>query len=162
MLTNKKEQKIISVLIPKGALIGFGLGIIISAVSGFLLISMSDSSHVLEYVEGSSLSIITEKTNFKVGEDIIIRVVNSGSVPLVFPDSSYGLKIIGLDGTILYHPQSEKIISTLQPKEEKMFVWDQKKSNGIQVIDGRYKIVSNIIQKNGEKIEKSITINIFK
>ena len=149
-------------LIPKGALIGFCLGIIISAISGFLLISMTDSSHLLEYVEGPSLSIITEKTNFQVGEDIIIKIVNSGSVPLAFPDSSYGLRIIGLDGTILYYPQSEKMISTLQPKEEKMFVWDQKKSNGDQVIDGRYKIVSNTIQKNGKKIEESLTINIFK
>ena len=148
-------------LIPKGALIGFGLGIIISAISGFLLISMTDSSHVLDYVEGPSLSIITEKTNFKVGEDIIIKIVNSGSVPLAFPDSSYGLKVIGLDGRMIYSPQSAQVISTLQPKEEKMFVWDQTKTGGENVIDGRYKIVSST-KNNGKTLEKSLTINIFK
>jgi len=50
----------------------------------------------------------------------------------------------------------------LQPKEEKMFVWDQTKSDGDKVIDGRYKIVSNTIQNNGKMLEKSLIINIFK
>jgi len=149
-------------LIPKGALIGFGFGIIVAAISGFLLLSMTDQSNVLVYVEGPSLSIITEKTNFKIGEEIVIKIVNSGTIPLTFSDSSYGLRIIGLDGRILYFPQSTQLISTLQPKEEKMFVWDQKKSDGDQVIDGRYKIVSNTIKNNGKMLENSLTINIFK
>jgi len=149
-------------MIPKGALIGFGFGIIVAAISGFLLLSMTDQSHVLVFVEGPSLSIVTEKTNFKIGEEIIIKIVNSGTVPLTFSDSSYGLRIIGLDGRILYSPQSAQLIPTLQPKEEKMFVWDQKKSDGDEVIDGRYKIVSNAIQNNGKMLENSLTINIFK
>ena len=149
-------------MIPKGALIGFGFGIIVAAISGFLLLSMTDQSNVLVYVEGPSLSIITEKTNFKIGEEIVIKIVNSGTIPLTFSDSSYGLRIIGLDGRILYFPQSTQLISTLQPKEEKMFVWDQKKSDGDQVIDGRYKIVSNTIKNNGKMLENSLTINIFK
>ena len=149
-------------MIPKGALIGFGFGIIVAAISGFLLLSMTDQSHVLVYVEGPSLSIITEKTNFKIGEEIIIKIVNSGTVPLSFSDSTYGLRIIGLDGRMLYSPQSTQMISTLQPKEEKMFVWDQKKSDGDAVIDGRYKIVSSVVQNNGKMLEKSLTINISK
>jgi len=149
-------------LIPKGALIGLGFGIIISAITGFLLLSANNQSNVLVYVEGPSLSIITEKTNFKIGEEIVIKIVNSGTAPLTFSDSSYGLRIVGLDGRILYSPQSEQLISTLQPKEEKMFVWDQKKSDGDQVINGRYKIVSNTIQNNGKMLENSLTINIFK
>lgn len=149
-------------LIPKGALIGFIFGIIVAAISGFLLLSANNQSNVLVYVEGPSLSIITEKTNFKIGEEIGIKIVNSGTAPLTFSDSSYGLRIVGLDGRILYSPQSAQLISTLQPKEEKMFVWDQKKSDGDQVINGRYKIVSNTIQNNGKMLENSLTINIFK
>jgi hypothetical protein len=149
-------------MIPKGALIGFGFGIIVAAISGFLLLSVTDQSHVLVYVEGPSLSIITEKTNYKIGEEVIIKIVNSGTVPLSFSDSSYGLRIIGLDGRMLYSPQSTQMISTLQPKEEKMFVWDQKKSDGDAVINGRYKIVSNAVQNNGKILEKSLTINISK
>jgi hypothetical protein len=149
-------------LIPKGALIGLGSGIIVAALFGIFLSSMTDQAPALVYVDGPSLSIITEKTNFKIGEDITIKIVNSGTVALTFSDSSYGLKIIGLDGRMLYSPQSSQVISILQPKEEKMFVWDQTKSDGDKVIDGRYKIVSNTIQNNGKMLEKSLIINIFK
>ena len=149
-------------MIPKGALIGLGSGIIAATIFGIFLSGMANQVPALVYVDGLSLSIITEKTNFKIGEDIAIKIVNSGTVPLTFSDSSYGLRIIGLDGRILYSPQSTQIISVLQPKEEKMFVWDQTKSNGDKVIDGRYKIVSNTIQNNGKMLEKSLTINIFK
>ena len=149
-------------MIPKGALVGLGSGIIAAVIFGIFLSSMTNQAPALVFVDGPSLSIITEKTNFKLGEDVSIKIVNSGTMPLTFSDSSYGLRIIGLDGRILYYPQSAQVISTLQPKEEKMFVWDQTKSDGDKVIDGRYKIVSDTIQNDGKKLEKSITINIFK
>jgi gas vesicle protein len=148
-------------LLPKGAFIGFGIGVIVSAITGFLLLNADNQSNVLVYVDGPSISILTEKTNFKIGEEVVIKVVNSGTVPLTFSDSSYGLKIIGLDGILLYSPQSTQLNSTLQPKEEKMFEWNQKKSDGDQIIEGRYKIVADTIQ-NGKKIGKSLTINISK
>jgi len=149
-------------LIPKGALIGLGFGITVAAIFGIFLSSMTDQGPALVYVDGPSLSIITEKTNYKIGEYITIKIVNSGTIALTFSDSSYGLKIIGLDGRMLYSPQSSQVISILQPKEEKMFVWDQTKSDGEKVIDGRYKIVSKTMQNDGKMLEKSITINIFK
>lgn len=149
-------------MIPKGALIGLGSGIIVAALFGIFLSSMTDQGPALVYVDGPSLSIITEKTNYKIGEYITIKIVNSGTIALTFSDSSYGLKIIGLDGRMLYSPQSSQVISILQPKEEKMFVWDQTKSDGEKVIDGRYKIVSKTMQNDGKMLEKSITINIFK
>lgn len=149
-------------MIPKGALIGLVSGIIIAALFGIFLSSMINQAPALVYVDGPSLSIIMEKTNFKIGEDIVIKIVNSGTVPLKFSDSSYELRIIGLDGRMLFSPQSAQVISILQPKEEKMFVWDQTKSNGERIIEGRYKIVSNALQDNGKILEKSLTINIFK
>lgn len=149
-------------MIPKGALIGLGSGIIAATIFGIFLSGIANQVPTLVSVDGPSFSIVTEKTNFKIGEDIAIKIVNSGTVPLTFSDSSYGLRIIGLDGRILYSPQSAQVISILQPKEEKMFVWDQTKSNGEKVIEGRYKIVSNTIQNNKKMLEKSLTINIFK
>jgi len=53
-------------------------------------------------------------------------------------------------------------MSTLEPREEKMFVWNQTKSDGSKVIEGRYKIVSNTATSSYDKLEKSITINILK
>jgi hypothetical protein len=149
-------------LIPKGALIGLGSGIIVAAIFGIFLLSMTGQAPALVYIDGPSLSIITEKTSYKIGEDITIKIINSGTIPLTFSDSSYGLRIVGLDGRILYSPQSAQVISTLQPKEEKLFVWEQTKSDGEKVIGGRYKIVSKTMQNDGKMLEKSITINIFK
>ena len=116
----------------------------------------------LNFLQGPSLSILTEKTDFKKGEIITIRIINSGSVPLTFSDASYGLKISGLDGTLLYSPISAQVISVLEPKEEKSFEWDQIKNDGDPVLEGTYKISSSAMDNLEKTIKKSITINIYK
>ncbi|HLC09518.1 MAG TPA: hypothetical protein VJJ01_00165 [Nitrosopumilaceae archaeon] len=149
-------------MIPKGAMIGLGVGVVGAIVIGLFFANLANQAPTLVYVEGSSLSIITEKTNFELGEPINIRIINSGTEPLAFSDSSYGMKIVGLDSRILYSPQSLQIISVLEPKEEKMFVWDQTKSDGDKIIDGRYKIVSSAIAGGKNVLTKSLTINVLK
>ena len=143
-------------------MIGLGLGVVGAIVIGLFFANMANQAPTLVYVEGSSLSIITEKTNFELGEPINIRIINSGTESLTFSDSSYGVKIVGLDGRILYSPPSLQVISVLEPKEEKIFAWDQTKSDGDKIIDGRYKIVSSAIAAGENVLTKSLTINIFK
>lgn len=149
-------------MIPKGAIICIVLGVIGGGLVGIFFAEIANQPPTLVYVQGPSLSVLTEKTNFRLGDIINIRIVNSGTVPLTFSDSSYGLKIKQLDGIVLYTPVSAKVISVLQPKEEKMFVWNQEKSDGSKIIEGRYKIVSNTDSTSSNVLEKSITINIFK
>lgn len=149
-------------MIPKGAIICIVLGVVGGGLVGIFFAEIANQPPVLVYVQGPSLSVITEKTNFRLGEPIDIRIVNSGIIPLTFSDSSYGLKIKQLDGIILYTPISAQVISVLQPKEEKVFVWNQTKSDGSKIIEGRYKVVSNTYSDSGNVLEKSITINIFK
>jgi len=147
-------------MIPKGVLIGFGSGAMAAVIFGLLITNVEENNPMLEYVEGYSLSIITEKTDFELGQPITIRIVNSGSEPLTFSDSSYGFKITGLDGRIVYSPPSAQVISVLEPKEEKTFMWEQTKTNLDKIIQGRYKIVSSTI---GETVLKeSLVINIYK
>lgn len=149
-------------MIPKGVMIGLGSGVVGAIVVGLFFANMVNQAPTLVYIEGSSLSIITEKTNFELGELINIRIINSGNEPLTFSDSSYGMKIVGLDGRVLYSPPSLQVIYVLEPKEEKMFVWDQTKSDGDKIIDGRYKIVSSAIVGGENVLTKSLTINISK
>ena len=147
-------------MIPKGVLIGFGSGAMAAVIFGLLITNVEENNPMLEYVEGYSLSIITEKTDFELGQPITIRIVNSGSEPLTFSDSSYGFKITGLDGRVVYSPPSAQVISILEPKEEKTFIWEQTKTNLDKIIQGRYKIVSSTI---GETVLKeSLVINIYK
>ena len=143
-------------------MIGLGSGVVGAIVVGLIFANMASQAPTLVYVEGPSFSIMTEKTNFERGEPINIRIINSGTEPLTFSDSSYGVKIVGLDGRVLYSPPSLQVISVLEPKEEKMFVWDQTKSDGDKIIDGRYKIVSRAVAGGENILTKSLTINIFK
>ena len=137
------------------------VGVVAGAILGVIFID-SKNPNELNFQQGPSLSILTEKTDFKKGEIIKIRIINSGSVPLTFSDASYGFKISGLDGTLLYSPISAQVISVLEPKEEKSFEWDQIKNDGDSVLQGTYKISSSGMDNLEKTIKKSITINIYK
>ena len=149
-------------MIPKGAIICIVLGVIGSGLVGIFFSEIANQPPTLVYVLGPSLSVITEKTNFHLGEPIRIKIVNSGTVPLTFSDASYGLKIKQLDGIVLYSPISTQVISVLKPEEEKVLVWNQTKLDGTKIIEGRYNVVSNTDPSSGNVLKKSITINILK
>lgn len=148
-------------MIPRGLIFAIGVGVLAGAIFGIVFVTQKNTIQ-LEFVEGPSISIVTEKLDFQRGENIEIKIINSGTVPLIFSDSSYGLKITGLDGRILYDPVSIQVISTLEPKEEKSFVWDQIKNDGDAILYGTYKISSEGIDDSKNKIKKSITITILK
>ena len=148
-------------MIPKGLAIGVSVGIIAGAIFGIIFADFKNTNQ-LEFVEGSSLSIVTEKIDFKRGEVIQIRIVNSGTIPLTFSDASYGFRVTQLDGIELYSPVSAQVISILEPKQEVSFVWDQIKNDGDTALHGTYKLVSKAIDENQNEIKRTITINIFK
>ena len=149
-------------MIPKGAIICIVLGVIGSGLVGIFFSEIANQPPTLVYVIGPSLSVITEKTNFHLGEPIRIKIVNSGTIPLTFSDASYGLRIKQLDGIVLYSPISTQVISVLKPEEEKILVWNQTKLDGTKIIEGRYNVVSSTDASSGNVLKKSITINILK
>ncbi|MEK0330901.1 MAG: hypothetical protein QQN49_06645, partial [Nitrosopumilus sp.] len=102
------------------------------------------------------------KSDFKKGEEIKIRIVNSGTVPLIFSDASYGFKITGLSGVLMYSPVSAQVISQLEPGDEAEFSWDQIKNNGDTALEGLYKISTKGVDKQGNQVKKSITVTIWK
>jgi len=148
-------------MIPLGLIIGIVVGVAAGGILGAYTISIDDDEQ-LKFVLGPSLSIITEKSDFKIDEEISIKVINSGTVPLSFSDASYGLKIINLDGWNIYSPISAQVISTLEPTQEVSFVWDQIKNNGEPLLEGLYKIETEAKDDQGKTVKKTITINIVK
>ncbi len=147
--------------VPRGLLIAILIGMLAGLILGFFVISQSNHEQLV-FQEGSSISILTEKVDFELGEQIYIRIVNSGTIPLTFSDTSYGLKVTGLDGILYYTPMAAQVISTLEPNEEKTFVWDQKKTDGSDSLEGRYKIVVEGFDNENNKVKKSIVINLLK
>lgn len=148
-------------MLAKSLVIFIGVGVLAGFVFGFYLLDMKNTNQLV-FVDGSSISIVTEKSDFKKGEEIKITIINSGTTPLTFSDTSYGLKISGLFGIMMYSPFASQVVTTLKPGEEVVFVWDQMKYDNLPVLEGLYKISSNGIDSMGNKVEKSITINIWK
>ena len=147
--------------VPRGLIIAILVGMLAGLILGFFVIAQSNYEQLV-FQEGYSISIVTEKIDFELGETVSIKIVNSGTMPLTFSDSSYGLKITGLDGILYYTPIAAQVISTLEPMDEKMFVWDQKKMDGSDSLEGRYKIIVEGFDHENNKVKKSIVINLLK
>lgn len=137
------------------------VGIAAGLAFGIYLIDIRHAGQLV-FVEGPSLSVVTEKSDFKKGEQVKIRIVNSGTVPLKFADESYGLHITGLSGVLMYAPQGLDMELYLDPRQEVEFVWSQIKNDGSQALEGLYKIHSRGQDPQGEKVERSTTITIWK
>ena len=147
--------------VPRGLLIAILIGMVSGLVVG-VFENFQYNHEQLIFQEGYSISIVTEKIDFELGEQIHIKIVNSGTIPLTFPDASYGLKVTGLDGVLYYTPMAAQVISTLEPKEEKTFVWNQKRMDGSDSLEGIYKIVVEGFDHENNKVKKSIVINVLK
>ena len=148
-------------MFPKGLLFAIILGGVSGPIFGIILYEYGVEEQLV-YVEGTSLSLVTEKTTFDLGEPIQIRIVNSGTDELKFSDTSYGLVIKQLDSIPIYSPISSQVVSKLDSHQEVTFVWDQLKNNGESILEGTYKITSKAITLDGSIIEKIITIHVFK
>jgi len=148
-------------MLPRSLIIAILIGVLAGGIFGAFFVNLQDFNQ-LEFVDGPSLSIITLKTDYELGEEIEIKIINSGTQVLTFSDASYGLKITGLDGRELYSPISAQVISKLEPKQEMIFVWDQIKNDGDPLQRGTYKITSRANDAQEKTVKKSITINIYK
>ncbi len=158
----KNQELFKKKLLAKSLVLFIGIGVVAGLSFGVYLIDVKNTSQLV-FVEGSSISVVSEKSDFKKGEEIIIRIVNSGTVPLTFSDASYGLQITGLSGIPMFSPMiSDEVISNLDPKDEITFSWNQIKNNGDEALEGLYKISARGIDNEGNIVEKFTTITIWK
>lgn len=143
----KNQEIILKELLAKSLVIFISIGLISGLVFGVYLLDIKNTNQLV-FVEGLSISVVTEKSDFKKGEEIKIRIVNSGTIPLIFSDASYDLKITGLFGILMYSPVSAQVVSQLDPGDEVEFSWDQIKNNGDTVLEGLYKDIMNFLFQN--------------
>ena len=137
-------------MFPKGLLFAIILGVVSGPIFGIILYEYGVEEQLV-YVDGTSLSLVTEKTNFTLGEPISITIINSGTDELKFSDTSYGLIIKQLDSIPIFSPtSSSQVISKLNTHEEVSFVWDQIKNNGDHIL-GRY--IQNYIKSHHTSME---------
>ena len=157
----KNQEVILKELLAKCLVLFIGIGVIAGFSFGVYLIDVKGNSQLV-FVEGSSISVVTEKSDFKKGEEINIRIVNSGTTSLTFSDTSYGLRITGLSGILMYDPFTAQVISNLEPGDEIEFSWDQTKNDGDTALEGLYKISAKGVDEQENNVEKSTTVAIWK
>lgn len=157
----KNQEIILKELLAKSLVVFIGIGVISGFIFGAYLLDVKNTTQLI-FVDGPSISIVTEKSDFKKGELIQIRIVNSGTIPLTFSDNSYGLKITGLSGILIYSPNNIGSPSNLAPGNEIIFSWDQIKNDGGAALEGLYKISTKGIDDDGNVVEKFTTITILK
>ncbi len=148
-------------MLAKSLVIFITIGVFSGLAYGVYLMDVKNTNQLV-FVEGPSVSIVTEKFDFKKGEEIKIRIVNSGTTPLTFSDTSYGLKITGLSGILMYTPVSTQVVSYLNPGDEIELSWDQMKNDGDVALEGLYKISAKGMAEPGIQVEKSTIITIWK
>ncbi len=148
-------------MLAKSLVLFIGVGVIAGFLFGVYLIDVKSNSQLV-FVEGSSVSLVTEKSDFKKGEEINIRIVNSGTTSLTFSDDSYGLRITGLSGILMYAPTTVQVMSSLEPGDEISFSWDQIKNDGDVALEGLYKISAKGMDELENNVDNSITVAIWK
>ncbi|MFB5629311.1 MAG: hypothetical protein ACE5RR_05190, partial [Nitrosarchaeum sp.] len=72
-------------MLAKSLVIFISVGVLAGFTFGYYLLDMKNTNQLV-FVDGSSLSIVTEKSDFKKGEEIKITLINSGTHTLTFPD----------------------------------------------------------------------------
>jgi hypothetical protein len=147
--------------LPNGLIIAMSVGVLSGFILGIFVYSQANHEQLV-FEDGPSISIVTEKIDFELGEQVYIRIVNSGTIPLTFPDASYGLSVIGLDGVLYYKPIAAQVLTTLEPNEDTVLIWNQKKIDGSDSLEGVYKIVVEGFDLENNNVKRSVTINVLK
>lgn len=169
-------------MIPRGLAVAVCIGVVAGAAAGAALYGKGATvpGAPLQYVDGPSLSVDAERADYRTGEAVRIRVVNTGTVPLEFAGGTYyGVRITQLDGIEVYSPRqgaggADTAASgmldpaVLDPRGEAVLVWNQTKSDGDPVLHGTYRITSSAAADaasggaEAERLDASVAINILK
>ncbi|MXX20994.1 MAG: hypothetical protein F4W68_01645 [Cenarchaeum sp. SB0661_bin_35] len=144
------SQKVLAVFMSVGAASGL--------VAGLILLNLDNNG--LTYVEGASISVTTDKNDYKRGEPIQVRVINTGTMPLE-TSKQWNLRITGLSGMLMYDA-GERAYNVLSPGLDDTIVWNQTKNDGNVVLEGLYRISVEGTDADGFTVQDWITVSIWK
>lgn len=143
-------------MLAKSLVIFVGIGIASGFTLGIYLVEVKDGrSNSVDAVEGPAISLLTTKSIYEMGEEVIFHIVNSGTTPLLSEDGSYGASITGLSGMVIYEftvldmmvegaessqTYLQSMPQTLWPGDRISVSWDQTRHDGDLVQAGLYKM----------------------
>lgn len=146
-------------MFPKSLVIAVLSGVIASAALGSFFITLTLQQQELEFVDGPSVSVLVDKNDYKLGEKIIITIVNTGTSTISLSGDLPSLKIRALDGTVFFSTSFEGLI--LEPRAQHVFEWNQLKNDSSQILEGRY-VIDSFAYGEGGQLSDSATVNVHK
>lgn len=145
-------------MIPKGLLIAIIVGISSALILGVYL-QKTYIGNDLKFVDGASISVLTDKSDYTINDSIMVEIVNTGTIDVSFSSLAPSLRVRALDGTEFYSTFSEG--TSLAPKEKIIISWNQLKNDNTHILEGRY-VIESFAYDVDQKIYDSTTINVFK
>ncbi|WP_268541714.1 hypothetical protein [Candidatus Nitrosotenuis cloacae] len=146
-------------MFPKSLVIAVLSGIVASASLGTFFITLNMQQQELEFVDGPSVSILADKIDYKLGEKVVITVVNTGTSKISFQAEMPSLRIRALDGTVFFSTSFGGL--ALEPGQQHVFEWNQLKNDNSQILEGRY-VIDSFAYGDGEQLGDSATVNVHK
>lgn len=145
-------------MIPKGLFVAVIVGVSAAIALGVYLEKTYDT-HIIKFVNGPSISVTTDKQDYRLNDQIKVQIINTGTGNVIFSGSQPSLKVRALDGTEFYTMSSDGI--KLAPKEKLEITWNQQKNDHTHVLEGRYVLESFAISQD-TKVHGSTTVNILR
>lgn len=145
-------------MIPKGLLIAIIVGVSSALLLGVYL-QKTYNGNDLKFIDGASISILTDKSDYTINDTIVVEIINTGTVDVSFSNMEPSLRVRALDGTEFYSTFSDG--AHLTPKEKLTISWNQLKNDNTHILEGRY-VVESFAYGKDQKIHDSTTINVFK
>jgi len=145
------------VLIPKSLAISVIAGVVAAGILGVLLFN-SDTDR-LTFVDGKSVSVVTDSKAYKTGDNVTISIVNSGTEPIV-GKATYGVNIRTLDTTLIY--ATARSSDTIAPGQKIDLTWPQLKDGMTPVLHGVYVIHVDVEYADGGTAQDSVAIEILR
>lgn len=147
-------------MFPKSLVFSVLLGVVAAGAIGVFMVEIGSQQYELEYVYGPSVSVLVDSQDYKLGQNVTITVVNSGTESILFSEDRPAIRIRALDGTLFF--ATTLGLDKLESHQERGFVWGQQKNDGTQVLEGRYVVEVQAHDGQMQRISDKLTINILK
>lgn len=147
-------------MLPKSLVIAVISGVAASGALGAYFLNLEAQQYELKFVEGPAISVLVEKRDHKLGQNVTIQIINSGTEMVTFLKDVPSLHIRALDGTVFYSAVIDS--KGLEPGRDLLFEWNQQKNDGSKVLEGRYVVAVTAHGPDGQKLDDRLTINVLK
>ena len=104
-------------MINRNLLVAVCVGMASSLAIGILLYDEIEEKNL-------PLLLTSPKTQYAVGESVLLEIHNTGSYPLLFTNDAFGIRVSDSKGTMVWHAPYNEKHTVIEPKQTQTIEWD--------------------------------------